>query len=92
MILEDQIKQAQEELHEAQDHLKKVRPPTAQMSKDRNKIKVMENQLETSMLRYSQLQTGNRNLRFEIDVMRKEYRNLIRANKSIVTDISGITD
>ena len=69
-----------------------MRPPTAQMSKDRYKIQVMENQLETSMLRYSQLQTGNRNLRFEIDVMRKEYRNLIRANKSIVADISVITD
>jgi hypothetical protein len=52
----------------------------------------MENQLENSMLRYSQLQTGNRNLRFEIDVMRKEYRNLIRANKSIVVDVSVITD
>ena len=52
----------------------------------------MENQLENSMLRYSQLQTGNRNLRFEIDVMRKEYRNLVRANKSIVVDVSVITD
>lgn len=55
MILEDQIKQAQEELREAQDRLKKVRPPTALMNKDRNKIKILENNLETLLLKYSQL-------------------------------------
>jgi coiled-coil domain-containing protein 63/114 len=88
MILEDQIKQAQEELREAQDRLKKVRPPTAQMKKDMNKIKVLENNLEIHMLKYSKLQSGNRSLREQIDVMRKEHRNLVRANQSLLTDIT----
>lgn len=55
MILEDQIKQANEELREAQERLKKVRPPTATMRKDINKITILENNLEKNMLKYSHL-------------------------------------
>ena len=62
------------------------------MNKDRHKIKVLENQLETSLLRYSQLQSGNRDLRFEIDVMRKEHRNLLRANKTLIVDIQAVSE
>ena len=92
MILEDQIKQANEELKEAQERLKKVRPPTATMRKDINKITILENNLEKSMLKYSHLQANNRYLREEIDVMRKEHRNLLRANKSLMKDITSQSD
>ncbi len=92
MILEDQIKQANEELKEAQEKLKKVRPPTAQMRKDINKIKILENTLEIHLLKYSQLQSTNRSLRGEVDVMRKEHRNLMRANKSLIKDIQTIAE
>ena len=62
------------------------------MNKDRHRIKILENSLETLLLKYSQLQSGNRDLRFEIDVMRKEHRNLQRANASLIKDITSISD
>jgi hypothetical protein len=34
MILEDQYKQALEELNEKKENLKQIRPPTAKMKKD----------------------------------------------------------
>jgi hypothetical protein len=34
MILEDQIKQAMEELEEKKENIKQIRPPTAKMKKD----------------------------------------------------------
>ena len=66
-----------------------MRPPTATMRKDINKITIMENNLEKSMLEYSHLQARNRSLREEIDVMRKEQRNMLRANKSLMKDITS---
>jgi multidrug resistance efflux pump len=90
MILEDQIKQAQEELAEAHARLKQVRPPTAQMKRDLHRIKVMENKVEISVNRYNQIQSTNRSYRAEIDVMRKEQRNLLRVNKSLIRDIEEI--
>ena len=66
-----------------------MRPPTATMRKDINKITILENNLEKSMLKYSHLQARNRALREEIDVMRKEQRNMLRANKSLLKDITS---
>ena len=63
MILDDQIKQANQELQEAQLRLKKVRPPTAEMSRDIRRISIMENKLEQGLLRYSELQALNRSYR-----------------------------
>jgi len=34
MILEDQLKQANEELNEKKENIKAIRPPTAKMNKD----------------------------------------------------------
>lgn len=34
MILEDQLKQAMEELNEKKENIKQIRPPTAKMQKD----------------------------------------------------------
>ena len=62
------------------------------MRKDIHKISLLENNLEKHMLKYSNLQSKNRALREEIDVMRKEQRNLIRANKSLIKDITNQSD
>ena len=45
------------------------------MAKDSQKIKVFENQLEKALTKYNDLQAGNKKLRDEIDVMRKEMKN-----------------
>ena len=88
MILEDQLKQANEELAEKKETIKQIRPPTAKMQKDTHQIKLLENQLEKALTRYNELQAQNRKLRLEIDVMRKEMRNQVRVNKTLVKDIS----
>lgn len=75
MILEDQYKQMIEELSEKKEHLKQVRPATAVMKRDEHKIKLLENNLDQALLRYNDIQTMNKKLRMEIDVMRKEQRN-----------------
>ena len=43
MILEDQYKQALQELNEKKDNLKAVRPSTAKMNQDRREIQLREN-------------------------------------------------
>jgi len=92
MILEDQLKQANDELAEKKETIKQIRPPTAKMQKDAHQIKLLENQLEKSLTKYNEIQAQNRNLRHEIDVMRKEMRNQIRVNKTLVKDISLTAD
>jgi len=88
MILEDQIKQASEDLDEKKENLKQIRPPTAKMRKDNYQIKIFENQLEKSLVKYNDLQSQNKTLRAEIDVMRKQNRNQIRVNKTLNKDIT----
>ncbi len=92
MILEDQLKQANEELLEKKENIKQIRPPTAKMQKDAHQIKLFENQLEKALVKYNELQAQNRKLRADIDVMRKEQRNQIRVNKTLVKDISVTSD
>ena len=92
MILEDQIKQAIEELTEARAHLKMVRPATALMKRDLHRIGVKENKLEISLLRYNQLTAGNKALRMEIDVTRKEQRNQLRVNKGLIREMQEAAD
>ena len=62
-------------LNEKKENLKQIRPPTAKMKKDNHKIKLLENQLEKALVKYNDLQSQNKNLRQEIDVMRKEMKN-----------------
>ena len=81
-----------EDLAEKRSHLKTVRPPTAQMKKDEHKIKLLENQLDQALIKYNEIQTQNRNLRFEIDVMRKEHRNQLRVNKNLTKDIMSMSE
>lgn len=75
MILEDQYKQAQNELNEKSENLKNIRPATAKVKKDTQLIKVLENQLDKNLKSYNDLQSGNKSLRQQIDVMRKEMKN-----------------
>lgn len=92
MILEDQYKQLLVELAEKREHLKTVRPETAKMRKDEHKIRLLENQLDQALIRYNDIQTQNRRLRADIDVMRKEQRNQLRANKNILRDIGAMSE
>jgi hypothetical protein len=92
MILEDQYKQVLVELAEKREHLKTVRPETAKMKKDEHKIRLLENQLDQALIRYNDIQTQNRRLRADIDVMRKEQRNQLYANKNILRDINTMSE
>ena len=92
MILEDQIKQAMEELNEKRENIKQIRPPTAKMRKDSYQITLLENQLEKALVKYNELQSTNKSLRKEIDVMRKEQRNQLRVNKSLQKEIGQTSD
>lgn len=56
MILDDQLKQAMEELNEKKENLKQVRPPTAKMNKDQREIKLLENKLEKASVKYNNFQ------------------------------------
>ena len=87
MILEDQYKQAKDELEEKQNNLKQVRPATAKVKKDTQQIKVLENQLDKNLKNYNNLQAENKMLRQQIDVMRKEMRNQNRVNSGYGKDI-----
>ena len=51
------------------------------MQKDTYQISLLENQLEMALIKYNELQATNKNLRKDIDVMRKEQRNQLRVNK-----------
>ena len=75
MILEDQYKQALEELNEKRSMIKQIRPSTAKMQKDQWQIKLLENNLEKALTKFNDLQAQNKKLRAEIDVMRKEQKN-----------------
>ena len=87
MILEDQYKQACEELAEKKEQLKKDRPSTAQNRKDLHEIKTLENQLDKNLVKYNRYQAQNKELRRQIDVMRKEQKNQIRVNAGFGKDI-----
>lgn len=52
----------------------------------------MENKLEKSSVKYNHLQSLNKNLRSEIDVMRKQMRTQHRVNKSLTRDIRTHSD
>ena len=87
MILEDQYKQACDQLKEKKESLEKTRPTTAKVVKDKTAIKTMENQLDKHLVKYNNLQSENKNLRHEIDTMRKEMRNQVRVNVVYNKDI-----
>lgn len=80
MILEDQYKQAQKDKDDKKATLAE-RPTSAAMRKNNYHIKTLENQLDKCLVKYNNLQAGNKTLRQQIDVMRKEQKNQTRVNK-----------
>jgi hypothetical protein len=92
MILEDQLKQANAELNEKKEGLKKVRPPTATQKKDEHKIKLLENTLEKGSVKFNDTVAKNKAFRDEIDVMRKEMRNALKVQGSLKKDIKDAKD
>jgi hypothetical protein len=69
-----------------------VRPPTAKVIKDTHLIKTLENQLDKHLVKYNNLQSENKTLRNQIDVMRKEMRNQVRVNHVYGKEIRGAND
>ena len=63
MILEDQYKQACDEIEDKKKHLTTVRPTSAKVKQDLHKIKLYENQLDKCLVKYNALQAGNKILR-----------------------------
>lgn len=91
MVLEDQHKQAMEELVTRRETLR-ARPSTGKMRKDNYEIKQMENRLDKALTSYNDIRSGNKQLRSEIDVWRKQQRNQTRVNKGFGREISGAVD
>jgi len=56
MILEDQYKQARNEIAEKKAQLNKVRPSSSKMKMDQHRIKLLENQLDKGLVKYNNLQ------------------------------------
>ena len=91
MVLEDQHKQANDELEERQKQLR-ARPSTAKMRKDQHEIKLLENQLDKALVKFNDLQSTNKNLRKEIDVWRKQQRNQTRVNQGYQKEIQAVVN
>ena len=70
MVLEDQFRNACDELKDKKESLKKNRPTPARMKADQAEIKRLENQLDKALTSYNDLQSGNKQLRKQIDVQR----------------------
>lgn len=91
MVLEDQHKQAMEELGTRRQTLRE-RPTTGKMRKDNYEIKQMENRLDKALTSYNDLRSGNKELRKEIDVWRKQQRNQSRVNKGFGREIGSAVE
>jgi chromosome segregation ATPase len=92
MVLCDQEKELREQLREKKESLKKVRPPTAKMSKDKNQIKLLENRCEQALTKFNELQSQNKSLRKQIDTWREQLRNQGRVNKVYNKEIGKHVD
>lgn len=62
------------------------------MNHDKRDIRLKENQLDKALVKFNDLQSNNRNLRKEIDVMRKQLKNQHRVNYILRNKISQIVD
>lgn len=92
MILEDTYKQAIDELEQKQKQLKEERPSTGKVKKDQALVKVLENQLDKNYKDLNHLQSTNKGLRNQIDVMRKEQKNQIRVNTGYNKEMRHINE
>ena len=91
MILDDTYKQALKDLEE-KVNLKKERPSTAKIKKDNTQVKVLENQLDKNYKDLNKLQSDNKGLRDQINVLRKEQKNQQRVNGNYSKEMKSIED
>jgi chromosome segregation ATPase len=89
MILEDQYKQADEELKQKKTSLEKL-PSTAQVKQFNADCKKFEYRLDKNLVKYNKLKSNNQNLRKQIDVMRKEQKNQTRVNEGYNKELTSI--
>ena len=92
MVLEDQYRNACEELTEKKESLKKNRPTPARMKADQSEIKRLENQLDKALTCYNDLQSGNKKLRKQIDVQRKQQDVQNKVNNGYNREIKNIVE
>jgi len=59
MVLEDQHKQACDELEQKRAHLMTIRPTTAKMRRDEKRIKNLENELDKCNVIFCSIQAEN---------------------------------
>jgi len=75
MVLCDQEKELREQLREKREAVMTVRPTTAKMSKDKHEIKLLENRCEQALTKFNSLQSQNKTLRKDIDMLREQLCN-----------------
>ena len=71
MVLEDQHKQAMDELVDKRETLR-ARPSASDMKRDQTEIKLLENRLDKALHSFNDVQSQNKQLRKDIDVWRKQ--------------------
>lgn len=62
------------------------------MKKDTNEVKKKENQLDKNYKDLNKLQSENKYLRNQINVMRKEQKNQLRVNHNYNREMKGVED
>ena len=92
MVLEDQYRNANEELKEKKESLKANRPSPAAMKADQSEIKRLENQLDKHLVAFNDLQSQNKGLRKQIDVCRKQQDVQNKVNNGYNREIRSIVD
>ena len=71
-ILDEQIKQAKSELDERRQHVAALKAPELEEKQKKNKMKRTKNAIDTETLKMNMTKARNQQLRFEINVLRKE--------------------
>ena len=92
MVLEDQYGNAVKELKEKKQSLKDNRPTPAAMKADQAEIKRLENQLDKYLNTFNELQSGNKGLRKQIDVQRKQQDVQNKVNAGFNREIKNIVE
>ena len=92
MVLEDQLRNAQKELDTKKQSLKDNRPTPSAMKADQAEIKRLENQLDKALTQHNDLQSGNKGLRKQIDVQRKQQDVQNKVNAGYNREIKNIVE
>ena len=71
-ILDEQIKQAKSELDERRQHVTALKAPELEEKQKKNRMKRTKNAIDIETLKMNMTKARNQQLRFEINVLRKE--------------------